>query len=86
MLINNDVFTGVRKLQVPRVCSFRAIKNWPHILGCSVNKLKLMVEEFSEMGIEDKKLGRIIAKSPQLLLRKPQDFLQVGSEEIMLKS
>ncbi|KAL8503357.1 hypothetical protein ACS0TY_022190 [Phlomoides rotata] len=65
--------------KVPRVCSSRAIKNWPHILGCSVNKLKLMVEEFSEMGIENKKLGRIIAKSPQLLLRKPLDFLQVVS-------
>lgn len=70
-------------MQVPRVCSSQAIKNWPHILGSSVNKLKLMVEEFREMGIENNKLGRVIAKSPQLLLRKPQDFLQV---EIRLKS
>lgn len=72
--------------QVPKVCSSQAIKNWPHILGCSVNKLKLMVEEFSEMDIKNKKLGHIIATSPQLLLRKPQEFHQVGSEEIRLKS
>ncbi|XP_057765019.1 transcription termination factor MTERF6, chloroplastic/mitochondrial isoform X2 [Salvia miltiorrhiza] len=65
--------------KVPRMCSSRAIKKWPHILGCSVNKLKLIVEEFNEIDIKSKKLGHVIATSPQLLLRKPQDFLQVVS-------
>lgn len=63
--------------KVPRVCSSQAIKSWPHILGCSVNKLKLMVEKLCEMEIKNKKLGHVIATSPQLLLRKPQEFLQV---------
>ncbi|KAL7115426.1 hypothetical protein ACP275_04G183500 [Erythranthe tilingii] len=65
--------------KVPKILSSRAIKNWPHILGCSVSKLKLMVDQLSEMGITNKKLGQVIATSPQLLLRKPQEFLQVVS-------
>lgn len=65
--------------KVPRICSSHAIKKWPHILGCSINKMKIMVEQFNEMGITNKKLGQVIATSPQLLLRKPQEFLQVVS-------
>lgn len=45
-----------------------------------------MVEELCEMDIKNKKLGHVIATSPQLLLRKPQEFLQVGSEEVLQKS
>lgn len=45
-----------------------------------------MVEELCEMDIKSKKLGHVIATSPQLLLRKPQEFLQVGSEEVLQKS
>lgn len=56
----------------------RAIKSWPLLLGCSTGKLKLMVEQFGELGIQNKKLGQVIAKSPQLLLRKPRELLQVG--------
>lgn len=56
----------------------RAIKSWPLLLGCSTGKLKLMVEQFGELGIQNKKLGMVIAKSPQLLLRKPRELLQVG--------
>ncbi|KAK4402503.1 Transcription termination factor MTEF1, chloroplastic [Sesamum angolense] len=63
--------------KVPKISSSRAIKAWPHILGCSVNKLKVMVERFGEIGITNKKLGHVIATSPQLLLRKPQEFVQV---------
>lgn len=37
-----------------------------------------MVEHFDELGVRNKKLGQVIAKSPQLLLRKPQELLQVG--------
>ncbi|XP_047975697.1 transcription termination factor MTERF2, chloroplastic isoform X1 [Salvia hispanica] len=65
--------------KVPRSCSSQAIKSWPHILGCSVSKMKLIVEELSKMDIKSKKLGHVIATSPQLLLRKPQELLQVVS-------
>ncbi|XP_073146444.1 uncharacterized protein [Henckelia pumila] len=71
-----DFFDGEK---VPKICSSNAVKNWPLILGCSVNKLKLTVHQFSEMGISNKKLGQIIATSPQLLLRKPQEITQVIS-------
>lgn len=64
--------------QVPILSVHRAIKSWPFLLGCSTSKLKLMVEEFGELGIQNKKLGQVIAKSPQLLLRKPREVLQVG--------
>lgn len=36
-----------------------------------------MVKQFTELGISNKKLGRVIAKTPQLLLQKPQEFQQV---------
>ncbi|KAL6561255.1 hypothetical protein OROMI_016856 [Orobanche minor] len=62
--------------QVPKVCSSHAIKNWPHILGCSINKMRLMVQQFAEMDLKSKKLGQLIATSPRLLLRKPQEFAQ----------
>lgn len=54
-----------------------AIKSWPDLLGCSIDKLKVMVKQFAELGISNKKLGQVIAKSPQLLLQKPQEFQQV---------
>lgn len=55
-----------------------AINSWPHLLGCSIDKLKVMVKHFAELGISNKKLGQVIAKSPQLLLQKPQKFQQVA--------
>lgn len=66
-------------IQVPKVSVDLAIKSWPLLLGCSVSKLKVMVEQFGELGVRNKKLGRVITRSPQLLLRKPQDFLQVSA-------
>lgn len=63
---------------MPKATVDRAIRSWPHLLGCSTSKLKLMVDQFGELGVRNKKLGRVIAKSPQLLLRKPQELLQVG--------
>ncbi|KAK9281996.1 hypothetical protein L1049_004907 [Liquidambar formosana] len=65
--------------KVPKVSVDCAIKSWPHLLGCSTSKLKLMVEQFGELGVQNKKLGQVIATSPQLLLRKPQEFLKVVS-------
>ncbi|XP_054792317.1 transcription termination factor MTERF2, chloroplastic-like isoform X1 [Prosopis cineraria] len=75
--------------KVPKAFVDHAIKSWPHILGCSSSKLKLMVDQFGEIGVQQKKLGQVIAKSPQLLLQKPQDFLQVqlpSSSTIVWKS
>lgn len=66
-------------IQVPKVSVDRAIKSWPLLLGCSVSKLKVMVEQFGELGVRNKKLGRVITRSPQLLLRKPQEVLQVSA-------
>ncbi|XP_059643229.1 transcription termination factor MTERF4, chloroplastic [Cornus florida] len=65
--------------KVPKASVEHAIKSWPHLLGCSISKLKLMVKQFDDLGVRSKKLGQVIAKSPQLLLRKPQEFLQVVS-------
>lgn len=38
-----------------------------------------MVEQIDDLGIANKKLGQVISRSPQLLLRKPKEFLQVGN-------
>ncbi|MCL7024570.1 hypothetical protein MKW94_002324 [Papaver nudicaule] len=63
--------------KVPKVSVDQAIKSWPHLLGCSTSKMKSMVEQFDDIEIRNKKLGRVIASSPQLLLKKPHEFLQV---------
>lgn len=65
------------KEKVPEDSIIRAIRNWPYLLGSSIYKLKVMLVQFTELNIGSKKLGRVIACSPQLLLQKPQDFLQV---------
>ncbi|EEF48706.1 transcription termination factor MTERF2, chloroplastic [Ricinus communis] len=57
----------------------KAIRSWPHLLGCSTSKLKVIVDHFGILGVKHKKVGHVIAKSPQLLLRKPEEFLQVVS-------
>jgi hypothetical protein len=36
-----------------------------------------MVDQFAELGVQRKKLYQVITRSPQLLLQKPEDFLQV---------
>lgn len=71
--------------QVPIVSVHCAIKSWPHLLGCSTSKLKLMTEQFGEFGVQNKRLGQVISKSPQLLLRKPQELLEVGITAILFK-
>ncbi|WCJ37180.1 Mitochondrial transcription termination factor family protein [Euphorbia peplus] len=65
--------------KIPKVIIDEAIRSWPHLLGCSTSKLKVMVETFGALGMKNKKLGRVISKSPQLLLRKPEELLQVVS-------
>ncbi|RZC56873.1 hypothetical protein C5167_015717 [Papaver somniferum] len=63
--------------KVPKVSVDQAIKSWPHLLGCSTSKMKSMVEQIDDLEIRNKKLGQVIASSPQLLLKKPHEFLQV---------
>lgn len=65
--------------KVPNESVNRSVKSWPHILGSSTSKLKLMVEQCGGLGIGKKKMGQVIASSPQLLLKKPHEFLKVVS-------
>ncbi|KAI3977840.1 hypothetical protein MKX01_036680 [Papaver californicum] len=62
--------------KVPKVSVDQAIKSWPHLLGCSTSKMKSMVEQIDDLEIRNKKLGQVIASSPQLLLKKPHELLQ----------
>ncbi|KAK8914050.1 hypothetical protein KSP39_PZI023998 [Platanthera zijinensis] len=71
------VFFTSRK--VPKESVDRAIKSWPHILGCSVNKMNSIVVQFGQLGVYGRRLVPVISSSPQLLLRKPDEFLQVVS-------
>ncbi|CAN4085065.1 unnamed protein product [Withania somnifera] len=63
--------------KVPKISVAQAIKSCPLLLGLSVNKLKLVVEQLRNFGIRNEKLGKVVATSPQLLLQKPQEFHQV---------
>ncbi|KAF5182653.1 Mitochondrial transcription termination factor family protein [Thalictrum thalictroides] len=74
-----DILSFFELEKVPEMSVDKAIKSWPHILGCSTNKMKTIVELFDELGVKSKKLGQVIASSPQLLLRKPHEVLQVVS-------
>ncbi|XP_010259934.1 PREDICTED: transcription termination factor MTERF2, chloroplastic isoform X1 [Nelumbo nucifera] len=74
-----EVLTFFDAEKVPRTNVSHAIKSWPHILGCSISKIRSMVEQFGEIGVKNKRLGKVIASSPQLLLRKHHEFLQVVS-------
>lgn len=65
--------------KIPKVTVNSAIKSWPYLLGCSTGKMKLMVEQFAELGVTNKKLAQVISTSPQLLVRKHQEFLKVVS-------
>ncbi|EXC33644.1 hypothetical protein L484_013841 [Morus notabilis] len=65
--------------KVPKVSVDGAIRSWPHLLGSSTSKIKLMVEEIGKLGVGNKKLGQAISKSPQILLRKQQEFIEVVS-------
>ncbi|KAI3437145.1 uncharacterized protein J3R85_005563, partial [Psidium guajava] len=74
-----EILSFFQMEKVPEPSSHRAIRCLPHIMGCSTSKLKLMVESLGELSVRNKKLGKVIARSPQLLLRKPEEFFQVVS-------
>nr|CAB3457876.1 unnamed protein product [Digitaria exilis] len=54
-----------------------AVKSWPHILGCSTKSMNSILEMFNDLGISKNMVVPVITSSPQLLLRKPNEFLQV---------
>lgn len=74
-----EILSFFYREKVPKSSVDSGIKSWPHLLGCSTSKLKLIVEQFGELDVRNKKLGQIIATSPQLLLQKPNEFLEVVS-------
>ncbi|CAL5086853.1 unnamed protein product [Urochloa decumbens] len=53
-----------------------AAKSWPHILGCSTKRMNSILELFNDLGISKKMVVPVITSSPQLLLRKPDEFVQ----------
>ncbi|CAJ2665178.1 unnamed protein product [Trifolium pratense] len=72
-----EVLFFLYSVKVPKTWIDHAIKRQPQLLGCSTSKLKLMVDQFAELGVQKKKLYRVITRSPQLLLQKPEHFQQV---------
>ncbi|GAB2268614.1 hypothetical protein Dimus_003569 [Dionaea muscipula] len=72
-----EVVSSLESNKVPKVSIFRAIKSLPLLLGCSKGKFRPMMMQMHKFGVKGGKLGKVIANSPQLLLRKPQEFLKV---------
>ncbi|PWA44215.1 transcription termination factor [Artemisia annua] len=72
-----EVITFLCAEKVAEASVHQAIKSWPLLLGCSVGKLKLMIDQFHELGVTEKMLHKVIATSPQLLMQKPREFCEV---------
>jgi mTERF len=62
-----------------------AIKNWPHILGSSMQRLNNALDCFSEISVRKERLVPVITSSPQLLLRNSSDFFEVCNQLLLLK-
>nr|CAB3454235.1 unnamed protein product [Digitaria exilis] len=62
-----------------------AVKSWPHILGCSTKRMNSILERFDDLGISKKMVVPVITSSPQLLLRKSYEFLQVCHYYIFIR-
>lgn len=71
------MFFTVRK--VPKASVDLTVRSWPHILGCSTHNIKLIVAQFGQLGVYARRLVPVITSSPQLLIIKPDQFLQVVS-------
>ncbi|XLS77880.1 hypothetical protein HN51_062105 [Arachis hypogaea] len=39
--------------------------------------MRSMLDQLVDLGVKGNKLGKVIARSPQLLLQKSRDFLQI---------
>ncbi|GJN34624.1 hypothetical protein PR202_gb23304 [Eleusine coracana subsp. coracana] len=57
-----------------------AVKSWPRVLGCSIKRMNTILELFDDLGISKKMVVLVITSSPQLMLRKPNEFLQVYND------
>ncbi|KAL6844951.1 hypothetical protein ACP4OV_025610 [Aristida adscensionis] len=62
--------------KIPTTALGVSVKSWPHILGCSTKRMSSILEMFDDLGISKKMVVPVITSSPQLLLRKPNEFLQ----------
>nr|XP_043612690.1 transcription termination factor MTERF2, chloroplastic [Erigeron canadensis] len=71
------IFAFLCAEKVPERSIHRAVKSLPLLLGCSVGKQKLMIDQFHELGVTEKMLHKVISTSPQLLMQKPREFSQV---------
>ncbi|KVI05801.1 Mitochodrial transcription termination factor-related protein [Cynara cardunculus var. scolymus] len=72
-----EILTFFYAEKVAVVSIRRAIKGLPVLLGCSVGKLKLMIQQLRELGVTEKMLHQVIGTSPQLLMQKPRELCQV---------
>lgn len=55
-----------------------SITRCPQLVGCSTTRtMQPMVDRMNELGVKSKRLGRVIACSPQLLIRTPEEFNEV---------
>jgi mTERF domain-containing protein, mitochondrial len=54
-----------------------AVKSWSHVLGCSTKRMSSILDLLDDLGISKKMAAPVITSSPQLLLRKLNEFLQV---------
>ncbi|KAJ7549953.1 hypothetical protein O6H91_07G076000 [Diphasiastrum complanatum] len=69
-----DFLTSIK---VPKGQIDKAITKYPLLLGSSSDILLRMVRRLNDLGVKSKRLGRVIAFSPQLLVRSPQEFNEV---------
>lgn len=74
---NEKVFELFDNQKVPIDSVARAISKWPYFIGSSVNKLILMIKQLDDLDVRGKQLGQVISRSPNLLLQRPQEFVQV---------
>ncbi|XP_020265957.1 uncharacterized protein LOC109841411 isoform X1 [Asparagus officinalis] len=65
--------------KVPKSSMDIAIKSWPHLLGCATHKMEPILDQIDALGVKGKMLIPVITSSPQLLLKKPSELLEVVS-------
>lgn len=65
-------------MQVPKSKLDRAITKYPLLLGGSCTRtFQPIVQAINAVGVKSRRLGGVIADSPNLLLRAPREFQQV---------
>jgi mTERF domain-containing protein len=65
-------------IQVPGGEVDRAITRCPQLVGSSATRtMQPVVHCLNTLGVKSKRLGRVIARSPQLLLHTPRELNEV---------